>query len=55
MNQDPAKNQATAEAEAEIDQIIIALGPERARELLELALTDLVTGQDPEAETPQSQ
>ena len=50
MNPESADKLSREEAEAEIDQIIAELGPDRARELLELALTDLVMGQDPEAD-----
>ena len=39
-----------AEAAANIDALIAEVGPERAREMMELLLTELVVEQDPEAQ-----
>ena len=50
MSSDSEGKLSRQEAEAGIDQIIAELGPDRARELLELALTELVMGEDPEAD-----
>jgi hypothetical protein len=48
MSQEPETSAVAAEASAELDKIIAELGPERAREIFELAMTELITEQDPE-------
>ena len=50
MDYDPQESGAQAQASAELDKIIAEIGPDKARELFELALTELLTDQDPESE-----
>jgi hypothetical protein len=38
-------------AEAQIEALIAELGPDKARETLELLLTELVVSQDPESKS----
>ena len=55
MNDKPSpstESDQVAEAAAQIDQLIADVGPDRAREMLELMLTEMVVKADPESENP---
>ena len=52
MDQEPYVTEGATEASAELDKIIAELGPDKAREMFELALTELITEQDPDSEDP---
>lgn len=55
MDQKPDVVEGDAEASAELDKIIAELGPDKAREIFELALTELITEQDPDNEDPHAE
>lgn len=48
MDEDPTAGAEATEASAELDKIISELGPDQAREIFEMALTELITDQDPD-------
>ena len=53
MDEDLEASTGGSQASAELDKIIAELGPDKAREIFELALTELITDQDPDNEDAQ--
>ncbi len=53
MDENPEASTGESQASAELDKIIAELGSDKAREIFELALTELITDQDPDSENPQ--